>query len=79
MSWAASQPPPTCEIRSTLDTSRWLWMLSRLISSSKRVVWAADREHGIEWDEDVPAWEGLEAQAVKAAKIQREERERQPA
>ncbi|MFI5361515.1 MAG: DUF692 domain-containing protein [Elusimicrobiota bacterium] len=33
----------------------------------------------IEWDEDVPEWEGLEAQAVKAAEIQREERERQPA
>jgi uncharacterized protein len=33
----------------------------------------------IEWDEDVPEWSGLEAQAVRAAKIQREERERQPA
>ena len=33
----------------------------------------------IEWDEDVPAWDGLEAQAVKAADIQREELERQPA
>ena len=33
----------------------------------------------IEWDEDVPAWDGLESQAVKAADIQREERERQPA
>ncbi len=33
----------------------------------------------VEWDEDVPAWAGLEAQAVKAAKIWAEERERQPA
>lgn len=33
----------------------------------------------IEWDEDVPAWEGLEAQAIRAAAIQKEERERQPA
>ena len=33
----------------------------------------------VEWDEDVPDWSGLEAQAVKAAEIQREERERQPA
>jgi uncharacterized protein len=33
----------------------------------------------IEWDEDVPAWEALEAQAVKAAQIQKEERERKPA
>jgi DNA-binding CsgD family transcriptional regulator len=30
----------------------------------KRVVWAADREHGIEWDEDV---EPIEAQLVDAA------------
>jgi uncharacterized protein (UPF0276 family) len=33
----------------------------------------------IEWDEDVPEWSGLEAQAVKAAKIAEEERDRQPA
>jgi uncharacterized protein (UPF0276 family) len=33
----------------------------------------------IEWDEDVPDWAGLEAQAVKAAGIWAEERERQPA
>ena len=33
----------------------------------------------VEWDEDVPAWDGLEAQAAKAADIQREERERRPA
>ena len=33
----------------------------------------------IEWDEDVPEWDGLEAQAVRAARIQKEERERQPA
>ena len=33
----------------------------------------------IEWDEDVPEWSGLEAQAVRAAEIHREERERQPA
>jgi uncharacterized protein (UPF0276 family) len=33
----------------------------------------------IEWDEDVPEWAGLEAQAVKAAKIAEEERDRQPA
>jgi hypothetical protein len=33
----------------------------------------------IEWDEDVPEWGGLEAQAIRAAKIQREEHERQPA
>ncbi len=33
----------------------------------------------IEWDEDVPDWAGLEAQAVKAARIWAEEHERQPA
>ena len=33
----------------------------------------------IEWDEDVPEWGGLEAQAVKAATIAEEERDRQPA
>ncbi|MDE2490537.1 MAG: DUF692 domain-containing protein [Elusimicrobia bacterium] len=33
----------------------------------------------IEWDEDVPEWETLEAQAVRAARIAEEERERQPA
>lgn len=33
----------------------------------------------IEWDEDVPAWDRLEAQATKAADIRREELERQPA
>ncbi|MFI5347648.1 MAG: DUF692 domain-containing protein [Elusimicrobiota bacterium] len=33
----------------------------------------------IEWDEDVPEWGGLEAQAVKAARIAEEERDRQPA
>ena len=33
----------------------------------------------IERDEDVPEWDGLEAQAVRASKIQKEERERQPA
>jgi len=33
----------------------------------------------IEWDEDVPEWSGLEAQAVKAATIAEEERDRQPA
>jgi uncharacterized protein (UPF0276 family) len=33
----------------------------------------------IEWDEDVPEWGGLEAQAVKAAGIAEEERDRQPA
>jgi hypothetical protein len=33
----------------------------------------------IEWDEDVPDWNGLEAQAVKAAGIWAEEHERQPA
>ena len=33
----------------------------------------------IEWDEDVPEWPGLEAQAVKAAGIAAEERGRQPA
>jgi uncharacterized protein (UPF0276 family) len=33
----------------------------------------------IEWDEDVPEWSGLEAQAVKAAQIAAEERGRQPA
>ena len=33
----------------------------------------------IEWDEDVPDWAGLEAQAVKAAKIWAEEHERRPA
>lgn len=33
----------------------------------------------IEWDEDVPEWSGLEAQAVRAARIAEEEREKQPA
>jgi uncharacterized protein (UPF0276 family) len=33
----------------------------------------------VEWDEDVPSWDGLEAQAVKAARIAAEEYERQPA
>lgn len=33
----------------------------------------------IEWDEDVPEWSGLEAQAVRAAKIAEEERDRRPA
>jgi uncharacterized protein (UPF0276 family) len=33
----------------------------------------------VEWDEDVPAWEELEAAALKAEKIHEEERERQPA
>jgi hypothetical protein len=33
----------------------------------------------VEWDEDVPEWDGLEAQALKAAEIQREERERRRA
>jgi len=33
----------------------------------------------IEWDEDIPEWAGLEAQAVTAAKIAEEERGRQPA
>jgi uncharacterized protein len=33
----------------------------------------------IEWDEDVPAWETLEAQAVRAAQVAQEEREHRPA
>lgn len=33
----------------------------------------------IEWDAEVPEWSGLEAQAVKAAKIAEEESVRQPA
>lgn len=33
----------------------------------------------VEWDEDVPEWADLEAQAAKAAKIAEEEHERQPA
>jgi DNA-binding CsgD family transcriptional regulator len=31
----------------------------------KRVVWAADREHGIDWEEDVDAVEGLLVDAVE--------------
>jgi uncharacterized protein (UPF0276 family) len=33
----------------------------------------------IEWDEDIPEWSRLEAQAIRAAKICEEESERQPA
>src|SRR5208283_1176257 len=36
----AFQPPPTAEIRSTLETRRWLRMPSRLISADRRAVCA---------------------------------------